>query len=130
MGSKRWRRCFQAAKVAAAHSNAKSQGKKIGAAIFAKGKLLSFGFNVYGHTHPSANTNDKFDRNIHAEHKAILKRQYYVNTGLVLYTYRETSDGKPACSKPCANCQAIIREAGIKTVRYIDENGNMAEMVV
>lgn len=128
--SKSWKRGFAAAKAASVHSNADKDSKKIGAAIFAKGNLIAIGFNTYGQTHPDAQRTQTFSRNIHAEHRAVLKRRYYVNNGMVLYTYRETMDGKPACSKPCINCGQIIKEAGISIVRYINTNGDMEEMAL
>ena len=112
------------------HSNAAKVSKRVGAAIFSKGALIAFGYNVYDWTHPDAHRTDSYTRNLHAEHKALLKRQYYSNNGMVLYTYRETVDGTPACSKPCNNCEALIREAGISVVRYIDQNGQMAEIAL
>lgn len=128
--SNSWKRGFTAAKAASVHSNADKQSKRIGAAIFSKGSLIAIGFNMYGYTHPDAHRTNTYNRNLHAEHKALLKRQYYSNHGMILYTYRETTDGKPACSKPCLNCETLIKEAGISVIRYIDTNGQMAEMTV
>jgi deoxycytidylate deaminase len=110
------------------YSNGSKASRKIGAALFSKGNLLSIGFNQWGVTHPASDNGVDFTRNLHAEHKAVLKRRHYDNNNLVLYTYRETCDGMPACSKPCNNCMEIISEAGIKKVRYIDNNGQMIEM--
>ena len=125
--SKSWQKGFAAARAASHHSNSSRISRRMGAALFSKSILISIGFNVYGHTHP--NSADK-KTSIHAEHKAVLKRQYYNNSGLVLYTYRETADGLPACSKPCLTCQQIIREAGISKVRFVDSQGGYAEMFI
>lgn len=130
MISKQWKRGFEIAKAASIHSNGDKASKKIGAALFSKGNLLSIGFNQWGVTHPDSANGKNYVRNLHAEHKAILKRRHYDDNNLVLYTYRETCDGSPACSKPCNNCMNIIAEAGIKKVRYIDNNGLMTETAI
>ena len=41
-----------------------------------------------------------------------------------IYTYRELKNGKRGCSKPCEACSKLIKELGIKTVYYIDEDGD------
>lgn len=125
MASKMWKKGFRAAQVASVHSNAAKASRRVGAALFNKGNVVAIGFNTYGQTHPDA---DHRKSSIHAEHKAILKRQYYSNNGLIMYTYRETCDGFPANSMPCPSCQTIMREAGIKIVRYINEKGLPSEM--
>jgi deoxycytidylate deaminase len=124
--TKSWIRGFQAAKAASIHSNTNRVSRRIGAALFSKSNLIAVGFNIYGTTHPDS---DHIRASLHAEHKAILKRQHFDdNSGLVVYIYRELANGNPACSKPCSNCQNILREAGISKVRFIELNGIYSEM--
>lgn len=57
----------------------------------------------------------------HAEERAIRNAQALVGedlSGMVLYVARSYKNGKPAMSKPCDNCDRLIREAGIKKVIY------------
>jgi tRNA(Arg) A34 adenosine deaminase TadA len=93
----------------------------MGAAIFSGPNLISFGFNNYNRTHPNSRGRN-FDYSTHAEHAAILKIQHYDNKNLIMYIYRETSGGI-ATSKPCSMCMGKMEEAGIKRVRFFDENG-------
>jgi tRNA(Arg) A34 adenosine deaminase TadA len=98
----------------------------MGAAIFSGPNLISFGFNNYNRTHPDSRGKD-FDYSTHAEHAAILKIQHYDNKkNLIMYIYRETSFGVSS-SKPCKMCFGKLRGAGIKRVRYFDENGTARE---
>lgn len=100
----------------------------MGAALFCGGKIISTGFNTYGKTHP-ATSNKEYISSVHAEHACIIKRQHYEpSNNLIMYVYREDSKGIPVCSKPCQQCEDIMRMAGIKRVRYIDIKGNAAEM--
>ena len=41
-----------------------------------------------------------------------------------IFVYRELKNGKKACSKPCAACEKLIKDLGIKNIYYIDEFGN------
>jgi deoxycytidylate deaminase len=123
-----WKRGFDAAKAARLYSNGERPGRKLGAALFNGSNLISIGFNIYAKTHPSVHAK-LFDKNIHAEHAAVIKRQHYDNgNNLILYVYRENSEGSPICSKPCPSCQAILALANVRRVRYIDERGQFTEM--
>ena len=105
---------------------------KMGAALFAGSRLVSIGFNKYSKSHPDHKIHDRdesFLYNIHAEQAALIKRRHYENGGnLTMYVYRETTDGAPGCSKPCSMCQALLKEAGVRKVIYIDVEGNVSEM--
>ena len=41
-----------------------------------------------------------------------------------VYVYREHKNGERACSRPCPACARLIRDLGIKTVYYLNEDGN------
>ena len=47
-----------------------------------------------------------------------------------LYIYRELKNGQPAISKPCEACSKLIKDLGIKTVFYINENGQRVKQKV
>jgi deoxycytidylate deaminase len=121
--TKAWKRGFDAAKAASLYSNAK-HSRRVGASLFSNSTLLAVGFNTYAFTHPRSKWN------MHAEMRAIIRRQYYNDRKSVLYVYREKADGTPACSKPCAFCSIMIREAGIKTVRFINDKGLPEEIKI
>lgn len=119
--TKNWRRGFEIAKAASEYASAPRRSRQVGAALFSGGALVAIGFNKYNHSHPQAQWG------IHAEHAALIKRQYYPSRNLVMYVYRELHDGKPACSKPCYNCEYLMREAGIKFVRFVDIDGSFQQ---
>ena len=105
-------------------------GLRVGAALYAKSTLLSIGFNTYNVTHPDSGKGKDFNRNFHAEHRAIIKRQHYENGNLILYVWRERFDGTPGNCRPCMNCQLILREAGVKRVRFMNAAGKAEELVL
>lgn len=125
-----WVRGFEAAKAASRYSIAPRIGLKVGAALFAKSTLLSIGFNTFGCTHPDSFRTDEWHRNIHAEHRAILKRQHYSDWNSVMYVYRERSDGTAGNCKPCVTCQMLMIEAGVRRVRFINAHGKMEEITL
>lgn len=126
--NKSWRKGFEIAKAVIQYSDGKTPGRRLGAALFNGNKLLSVGFNKLGQSHPIG-FNGKHDRSIHAEVAALIKRKHYDDTGnLIMYVYRENYNNVPVCSKPCSMCEALMREAGIKRVRYINSEGIFVEM--
>ena len=126
--TKSWQRGFDAAKAARCYSNGERPGRKLGAALFSGSVLISVGFNTFARTHPQIKF-ATFEKNVHAEHAAIIKRQHYNNgNNLTLYVWRENHLGNPVCSKPCMSCQKIMALANVRRVRYIDEGGRFTEM--
>ena len=129
--SSSWRRGFEVAKAARVYSNGLRPGELMGAALFSGPILVSIGFNTFGKTHP-ASSNKKFNRNIHAEHAAIIKRKYLIDKNLTMYVYRETSNHSgiksPSISKPCESCMQILHIAGVKRVRYFNILGEIEEI--
>ena len=120
-----WKNGFDAAREGSRLAKAPRHSRKVGAALYGGSRLLSIGFNEYGKTHPA----DRRERSLHAEHRAILRRQHFVTSGRqILYVWRETADGCAANSTPCLNCMRLIREADIKIIRYIDEYGEAKEL--
>lgn len=125
-----WMRGFEAAKAASRYAIAPRIGLRVGAALFAKSTLLSIGFNTYDFTHPDSYRTGEWHRNIHAEHRAILKRQHYADWNSVMYVYRERSDGTVGNCKPCSTCQILMAEAGVRRARFYNAKGRMEEIVL
>jgi deoxycytidylate deaminase len=123
-------RGFDTALAAAELSDAPHVARKMGAALFAGARLLSVGCNLYGRSHPASDNDQHFAVSTHAEHKALLKRQYSPSSNLVLYVARRWANGRAACSKPCANCIRLAKIAGVKRVRYFDEQGLQKEIAL
>jgi cytidine deaminase len=122
-----WRRGFEAAAAVRQYSVAKTPSYKLGAALFNGSRLVSVGFNIYGKTHPSSRERT-FDKNLHAEHAALIKRQHYDgDSSLVMYVYRENRSGIPVCSRPCGNCISRSRLGGVGRIRFVNEEGQFVE---
>ena len=121
--SSSWLKGFQVAEAASLYATAPRVGLRIGAALYSKSILLSIGFNTFNVTHPEADRCIEFDRNIHAEHRAIIKRQHYGSSNLIMYVYRELFDGSTANCSPCKRCQFLMKEAGVKRVRFTQCSG-------
>jgi deoxycytidylate deaminase len=128
--SRSWIKGFEVARAASFLAIAPRAGLRIGAALYSKSNLLSIGFNTFNVTHPEAERNeDVFNRNVHAEHRAIIKRQHYNNANLTMYVHRELADGTLANCRPCKQCQLLMLAIGVKRVRYTDRN-TFAEMIL
>ncbi len=122
-----WTRGFSAARAASKHAIAPTKSKSLGAALFHGGKIVALGFNIYTKTHPESRAGN-YTRCIHAEQSALVKRQHYDAGGQIMYVYRETADGNPACSRPCPNCMVLLRIGGIRRIRFINEKGKPEEI--
>lgn len=103
----------------------------MGAALFSGSRLVSLGFNVYYKSHPDHlihGLDKRHYENIHAEQSALIKRKHYEDNNLIMYVWRESSNGDPAISKPCPMCVSLMKHGGVRRVRYIEEDGSWAEM--
>ena len=86
-----------------------------------KGKVIGVGRNSYVKTHPlmqqAAEATKSCSERIylHAEVAALLKVRDWSKAHSI-EVFRFTKDGKPALAKPCACCQFIINQTGIKEV--------------
>ncbi len=128
-----WRRGFETAMAASEHSNGRQQCYKLGSALYSGSILLSIGFNVWDKTHPGSIhfKRDTFHGNIHAEQAALIKRRHYADKDQVIYVYRGTLiKGKlmPGNSRPCSNCQRLLKFAGVKYARFFNELGVVEEL--
>ena len=128
-----WRRGFEAAKAASQYSNGPQKGYKLGSALYAGSVLLSVGFNDWSKTSRHA-THNTWTGNIHAEIMSLIKRRHYDNPkNLILYVSRTTTNSRrtvdqTGCSRPCNNCMAAIRAAGVRRVRFYNEQGQPEEI--
>lgn len=109
---------FKSARLLSYNSVAPNPGKRMGAVLHKGNKALAFGINSFDKTHP-IQCHLPHKEFLHAEIAALLKRRYYDDIhSCEMTVYRETGDGCPAMAKPCAQCQAILAEFGIKKVYY------------
>ena len=89
---------------------------KHGAVLVKGGSVLSFSENV--------NHNDPFfvstpNKNHHAETRCIRKYKGSDVSGAVMYVARiSNKDSRPMMSKPCENCQKVLKDSGIRKVFY------------
>ena len=66
----------------------------------------------------------------HAETNLFRKIQYLDVDfkDVVVYIFRERKDtGAPALSRPCASCRKLLRDLGIKTICYTENDGYIEE---
>jgi hypothetical protein len=122
-------RGFDASFAAAELSDAPRAGLRMGASLWVGARLLSVGSNRW-HSHP-ASDNNGFNRSLHAEHVAILRRQHYdLPSGrLTMYVARRLADGTVGDSRPCANCLRLLRIAEVRRVWFY-EAGVQRELVL
>lgn len=111
-----------AAKAAEASSFRRA---RVGAVVSKGRRILATGHNYIGFC--------KFIRNrcypesVHAEVAAIAqlikKRRYDDIQGSTVYVARIGRAGDLRLSRPCGNCQAVMKALGIKDVVYTDDSG-------
>ena len=92
-------------------SEKSTMSHKLGAVLVKKGKIIGTGFNTRK-THPTLGSS--LFKMLHAEGAAIYSalKQGHCVRGAVMYVYRKNNN--LAC--PCRDCQAIIKDHGIKAV--------------
>lgn len=91
---------------------------RVGAVVVKNGVIIGTGFNSMK-THPKSTTHHK---RIHAELKAVLNAEGDVS-GADIYVTRLTKACDIGCSFPCASCEAMLIESGIRKVYATDEGG-------
>jgi deoxycytidylate deaminase len=108
----------------AANSAAQSEHGiyKMGAIIVRGSHHLSWGWNK-NRTHPKALN---YTRKIHAELDALINTHGWLRSdGADMYVVRITKGLAWATSKPCRDCMILIKEAGIRSVTFIDKDGKI-----
>ena len=111
------RSLFKLARIMSRHSTAPNF--RLGAVIARGKKVLGTGFNDPYKTHPRSNTPYQ---HIHAELSAIINARCDLR-GASIYIYRSGKDENPLLSKPCKNCQEMIKRMGIKWIFYSTNGG-------
>lgn len=99
---------------------------RMGAAIFNGKKLLSLGWNQ-PKTHPES---DSFFNWQHAELNSLIGMSRRDLSNATMFVARMNKSGKLRISKPCESCQRIIRAAGIRTVWFINRDGEREKMAL
>lgn len=98
----------------------KSQHRcRIGAVIMNGKTVVGLGFNKHRKTHPKITSRSHW-KHIHAELDAIIGAQQNLLEGSTIYVFRELRNGQIGLCKPCIDCQAILKEVGIKKAIYTD----------
>lgn len=94
---------------------------RLGAVVVKGGRVLSTGYNEVRYTRELGKPT------LHAEQAAILKllkqRRLSDLIGATLYVTRFTRGGAIGNSRPCTDCQELIRSVGIKEVHYTTDEG-------
>lgn len=118
-------RGFEAALAAAELSNAPRTARKMGASLWVGPRLLSVGCNRW-HTHPASDNAEEFNRSLHAENVALIRRRHFDKPSgrLTLYVARRLAFGAMGNSKPCSNCMRLCLLAGVRRVYFYDKQGN------
>ena len=107
---------------------------KIGAALINHGTLVSIGSNR-PKSHPmQAKYNNIAKRvaprhHLHAEMMALVnaKGEKETTNGATIYVYRQLANGSLGNSRPCAACEAALKEAGVCSMLYTTTLGFVAE---
>lgn len=108
----------------------------IGAVLVSSHHIVSSGYNLGGKSHPYQ---ARIDRHyfgsdecmgpLHAETMALLP---FINSrtsvrGCTMYVFRAHRDGTLALARPCPRCLALLRELGVRKIKYTIEQGGAAE---
>jgi pyrimidine deaminase RibD-like protein len=83
------------------------------AMVLKKGKVIGFASN-FGWKH--------------AETRAIRGVSPRLLKGSIVWSIRIAKGGRIRMAKPCTNCEEALRRAGIKTVHYSTNDGNIISM--
>lgn len=131
--TKREEKFFKVAKAVAKTST--FHRNHLGCCIVYKGVVVSVGCNSershplqkeYNKRYKNFDT-DVYPNKLHAEVHALsllLSSKKDIDWSKTsLYIYRELKNGKPAFSYPCSACSQLIRDLGISTIYYVNEQG-------
>lgn len=135
--SKRESAFFNIAKEVSMLSNHKT---KLGCVIIDKHRIISSGHNSQTKCHRlQADIDKKYFKldnckgPVHAEVAALLpliKRKQDLSTATV-YLYRESNDTNMiAMSRPCPRCMSLIKQCGIKKIKYTTPDGYATEKII
>ena len=126
---------FKAAKAISELSDFKQH--HIGCVAVYKHKIISSGYNS-NRTNPKQKKLNKYrftsdtNHTCHAELACLLpliSRRDICFKDVELYIYREHKNGELALARPCAGCQALIKELGIISIYYTNDGGYSHEIM-
>lgn len=95
-----------------------------------KRKTLAIGINDYrklndakkwGEYVPLKNADSEYIAGIHSEISALIKNGIEDCSDLDFYNIRITNSNQIAMSKPCGNCQRVLKQVGYKNFYYFDD---------
>lgn len=107
---------------------------KVGAVVVSGNRILSSACNSQKtrplqHRYNIYRNFDDYENSIAREHAEVAALSPLIGKDIEwdkvnIYVYREHKNGERGCSRPCAACARLIRDLGIKTVYYLNENGD------
>jgi len=89
---------------------------RVGAVIAKKVPLMACSNKKISHPDHVSGTDHR--TSIHAEVRCLIHTSHEDLENAIIFVYRQTKDGKPALSKPCARCEELLRERGIKKIYF------------
>jgi len=89
-------------------------------------RVVSIGWSKAFKSHPMGQNYGPRFNSIHSELDAILNFEYppFMLHNVTMVNLRFAMDGKMSMSKPCINCQKMIKDFGITEVYYTNREGN------
>lgn len=111
---------------------------KVGCAIVSGHRIISSGHNSDSKCHKIQADIDRKSFHcdcpgkLHAESDAII---YCIKNNIdlsraTIYVYRELKDGTKAMARPCPRCMRLIKEQGIRKIKYSTDEGYASEIVI
>ncbi len=85
-------------------------------------KIVSWGYNKTKKTHPMAKKYGHLFECIHSELDALIHARHDL-TKCKVVNVRIKKDGSPGLSKPCPQCQEMLKDHGIEYVYYTTDDG-------
>lgn len=96
---------------------------RIGSVLIKGKSVIGVGFNKIWKTHPLMSSRNPHKK-LHAELDSILGIDRHLLIGSTIYVYRQLRDGTLGLCRPCVDCQAILKEAGVYKGYYTDPKEN------
>lgn len=106
---------------------------KLGAVVVSGNRILSTGYNSYKtrplqHRYNIYRSFDGYESSVARQHAEIAALSPLIGKDVdwnrtSIYIYRELKNKEKACSRPCKGCYKLIRDLGIKTIYFINEDG-------
>lgn len=97
--------------------------------ILYKSNIISIGYSQSHKTDPLANKYGYRFNSIHSELQAIKRFPFPPSklTRCTIVNVRVMANGNFGMSKPCINCQKLLKDFGLRTVYYTNRQGNLTK---